>query len=165
MKRLNKIILVLFLSLMSFTVHKFYISITQIDYIKEEKALQITMRFFIDDVERTLQNRYDIELSLATDEENGKTDYYLQKYLHQKFEITISGETQKLNFLGKEYTNDHILIYLEITDVENIDQMEIQNSMLIEEFSEQENYIKININSIKNTFILKKGNDKEMLKF
>jgi len=165
MKRLNKIILVLFLSLMSFTVHKFYISITQIDYIKEEKALQITMRFFIDDVERTLQNRYDIELSLATDEENEKTDYYLQKYLHQKFEITISGETQKLNFLGKEYTNDHILIYLEITDVENIDQMEIQNSMLIEEFSEQENYIKININSIKNTFILKKGNDKEMLKF
>ncbi len=165
MRRLNKIILVLFIPLLSFTVHKYYISITKIDYIKEEKAVQVTMRFFIDDIERTLQNRYDIVLQLATDDENEKTDFYLKKYMSQKFKIKINNELRDFNFLGKEYTNEHILLYLEINNVENINQLEVQNNMLIEEFSEQENYIKIDINKVKKTFILKKGNYKEMLKF
>lgn len=165
MRRLNKIILVLFIPLLSFTVHKYYISITKIDYIKEEKAVQVTMRFFIDDIERTLQNRYDIVLQLATDDENEKTDFYLKKYISQKFKIKINDESQDFYFLGKEYTNEHILLYLEINNVDNINKFEVQNSMLIEEFSEQENYIKIDINKVKKTFILKKGNYKEMLKF
>ena len=40
----------------------------------------------------------------------------------------------------------------------------MQNSMLMEVFEEQQNYVKMTIGEIRKTFILIKANDKEMLK-
>ena len=70
----KKFIVLLFIPLLAFTLHKYYISLTKIDYIENKKTVQITMRFFIDDIENTLQNRYNTTLDLATQEENKKSD-------------------------------------------------------------------------------------------
>lgn len=164
MNFIKKSIIILFIPLLAFTVHKYYISLTKIDYIKEEKLIQITMRFFIDDIENTVQNRFNILLSLDTKEENIKADLFLKKYISQKFKVKINNTYKNFSYLGKEYKNDVVFIYLEMTDIEYINEIEIQNTMLFEDFPEQENYIKLNINSTKKTFILIKENDKEMLK-
>jgi hypothetical protein len=165
MNLLKKSILLLLIPLFAFSAHKYYISLTKIDYIKEKKTVQVTMRFFIDDVEKTLQSRYNIQLELATKQENEKANFYLDKYIGQKFKITINQQKRTLNYLGKEYENDVVFFYLELENIDNIKQIEVQNNMLFEEFEEQENYIKLNINNKKKTFILIKANDKEMLKF
>jgi len=165
MNFMQKSILLLLIPLFAFSAHKYYISLTKVDYIKEKKTVQVTMRFFIDDVEKTLQNRYNIQLELATKQENKKANFYLEKYIGQKFKITINKQERALNYLGKEYENDVVFFYLELTNIDSIEQIEVQNNMLFEEFEEQENYIKLNINNKKKTFILIKANDKEMLKF
>ncbi len=73
--------------------------------------------------------------------------------------------SKKFKFLGKEYENDVVFFYLEITDIEVINQFSVQNRMLFEDFPDQENFIKININNSKKMFVLRKENDKEMLNF
>jgi len=161
----KKAILLLIIPLLAFSAHKYYISLTKIDFIETKKTVQITMRFFIDDIENTLQSRYNTKLELATKDENKKDNFYLEKYIGQKFKVNINGEEKTHKYLGKEYDNDVVFFYLEIPDIEMIDKIEIQNNMLMETFEEQENYIKLNINHIKKTFILIKANDKEMLKF
>jgi len=161
----KKAILLLIIPLLAFSAHKYYISLTKIDFIETKKTVQITMRFFIDDIENTLQSRYNTKLELATKDENKKANFYLEKYIGQKFKVNINGEEKTHKYLGKEYDNDVVFFYLEIPDIEMIDKIEIQNNMLMETFEEQENYIKLNINHIKKTFILIKANDKEMLKF
>jgi hypothetical protein len=166
MKNCKKAFLLLIIPLLAFTVaHKYYISLTKIDFIEDKKTVQITMRFFIDDIENTLKSRINTSLELATKSENKKADFFLEKYISQKFKININEENKNLVYLGKEYDNDVVYFYLEINDIENIDKIEVQNSMLFEAFEEQENYIKLNVNNIKKTFILIKANDKEMLKF
>ncbi len=157
-------ILIIILPIFAFSVHKYYISLTKIDFISQKKTVQITMRFFIDDIENTLKNRYQTELDLATKKENEKSDFYLEKYISQKFKININSKEKSHQYIGKEYENDIVFFYLEITDIEDIKSIEIQNSMLIEDLPEQENYIKININNTKKTIILRKDKDKEMLK-
>lgn len=149
----------------AFSAHKYYISLTKIDFISEKRVVQITMHFFIDDIENTLENRYQTKLKLATKKESEKSDLYLKKYIGQKFKININSKEKTYEYLGKEYQNDVVFFYLEITDIEDIDTFEIQNSMLMEDISEQENYIKINIKNNKKTIVLRKDNDKEMLKF
>ena len=47
------IILVVLLS--SFAWHKFYVSVTQIDYVPNKKRIEITHRIFIDDLEKALE--------------------------------------------------------------------------------------------------------------
>ena len=102
---------------------------------------------------------------MATKQENKKANFYLEKYITQKFKVNINDEDKVYRYLGKEYDNDVVFFYLEIPDIENINKIVVQNSMLFEEFEEQENYVKLNINNTKKTFILIKANDKEMLKF
>lgn len=165
MRFLKKTIILLIIPLFAFSAHKYYISLTKIDYIKDKKEVQITMRFFIDDIENTLQNRFNISLELATKQENKKANFYLETYITQKFKVNINDEDKVYRYLGKEYDNDVVFFYLEIPDIENINKIVVQNSMLFEEFEEQENYVKLNINNTKKTFILIKANDKEMLKF
>ncbi len=161
----KKLLLLLIIPLLAFSAHKYYISLTKIDFKPTKKSVQITMRFFIDDIENTLQNRYNIPFELATKQENKKADFYLDKYIHQKFKIHINGEEKMSTYLGKEYENDVVYFYLEINGIEQIEQIQVQNNMLMETFEDQENYVKLDVNNLKKTFILIKANDKEMLKF
>ena len=151
--------------LFAFGLHKYYISLTKIDFIEKEKSVQITMRFFIDDIEKTLESRYELELELATEKENEKSDMYLEKYISSKFEVIINQNITTYKYLGKEYENDIVFFYMEINDIEVINQISVQNRMLFEDFPDQQNFVKTNINNSKKTFILRKENDKEMLNF
>ena len=165
MKEVKILFLILIIPLFAFGLHKYYISLTKIDYVEKERSVQITMRFFIDDIEKTLENRYETELELATDQENKNANLFLEKYIASKFEVTINHIVKKFKFLGKEYENDVVFFYLEITDIEVINQFSVQNRMLFEDFPDQENFVKININNLKKMFVLRKENDKEMLNF
>jgi len=168
MKKMNilkKSLFLLILPLFAFTAHKYYVSMTKIKYVKETKTIQITMRFFIDDIEKTLNTRFNKDFKLDTSEESTDTDKFLNLYIHQKFEYKINDQFVKYTFLGKEYENDIVFLYLESTDIDNIKTIEVKNKMLLEAFEEQQNFIKLYINDQIKTMILMREYDKEMLKY
>jgi len=150
---------------LSFTIHKYYVSMTEIKYVEEKKEIQITMRFFIDDFEKVLGDQFKKPFALATEKELKDADKFINFYLQQNFRLIINEKALKLHFLGKEYENDVVYLYAEVTDVQSIQSIEIQNRMLFEGFEDQQNYIKLNMNSQKKTFILTKQIDKEFIKF
>ncbi len=151
-------------ALSSYLPHEHYISLTQIEYNSSEKSLQITMRFFIDDLEKAVGGRFDKNLALATPDELKNSNVYIERYLDTKFNLWINGTQRTPNYLGKQYEDDQVFFFLEINKVENIEMVEIQNSMLMEVYEEQQNYVKLRIGEVDKTFILVKANDKEMLK-
>lgn len=164
MKHLHNLIWLLIIPILAFGTHKHYISLTKVDYIQEKKVVQITMRFFLDDIELALENRLEKPLELATDDEDKFAAEYLETYVRQKFKIWINEQETFYNYLGKEYENDEVFFYLEIENIDKIHSIEVENSMLFEAFEEQQNYIKLNLKSVQKTFILVKSNVKEMLK-
>ena len=88
MKKFQGLIILLVIPMLAFTaVHKYYVSVTQIDYVEERGELQITSRLFIDDLEKLLRERYDEGITLAGENETKKVDIYLEKYLKQKIGI------------------------------------------------------------------------------
>ena len=149
--------------LLSFRVHKHYISLTQIEYKESEKALQITMRFFIDDLEKAVGGRFEKDLKLATPEEMKNSDVFIERYVENKFKLWINGESKVASYLGKQYEDDQVFFFLELTDLEKIESLAVQNSMLMEVYEEQQNYVKLRLGDVAKTFILVKANDKEML--
>jgi hypothetical protein len=76
----------------------------------------------------------------------------------------LNGTELTPNYLGKQYEDDQVFFFLEVDKVDNIEVLEVQNSMLMEVYEEQQNYIKLRIGEVDKTFILIKANDKEMLK-
>ena len=166
MKLIKLLIVLLVVPLFAFTaVHKYYISVTQINYVQDKQSVQITSRIFIDDFENLLRARYDENITLASGDELKTTDSYIEKYLTEKLEIVINNKKAKLNFIGKEYDVDIVKCYLEIEGITSIESMEIKNKVLFDLFDDQQNIVKTKINSKQKSFILISQNDKAVLNF
>ena len=165
MKSISFCFVLFLVPLLAFTTaHKYYVSITEIEYVKEQQSVQIISRIFIDDLEKLMRQRFDESITLSSNNESNKVDFYLEKYLKEKIQIQINGMPVSLNFIGKEYDNDVAICYVEISKVENISEFEIQNTLLLDVFEEQQNVVRLNISGIQKSFILIKENDKGLLK-
>ncbi|MDO6760313.1 peptidase E [Tamlana sp. 2_MG-2023] len=165
--KLNKLLLLLLmLPLCAFSsLHKYYISVTQIEYIEEKASVQIISRIFIDDFERLLRERYDDSITLAGKNESPEADAYIARYLSDKLKIHINGADMQLKFIGKAYEADVMKCYLEIEGVQSIKSLGITNNVLFDVFEDQQNIIKTKINSKQKSFILYPQKDYYMLKF
>ena len=166
MNYLKKSFLILLLPLFAFTtVHKFYVSVTNVSYSEKDDALQITSRIFIDDMDQVLKERYDIEAHLATDQESKLSQEYLEKYLRAKFFVEVNGKPKAYTYIGKKYDNDIVVLYLEIPELNlpTVKSIQIQNEMLTDMFDEQQNIVHFKIDGKKKSFVLMKENTKGVL--
>ncbi|HEY5687694.1 MAG TPA: DUF6702 family protein [Yeosuana sp.] len=166
MKRIKIFLLIVILPLMAFSgFHKYYISVTQVDYIQEKQSLQITTRIFIDDFEKVLRERYNENIVLAGKEETKEVNKYIETYLRSKIRVRINGKDVNLIFIGKEYDIDIIQCYIEIQNVTEVKSIEITNEVLFDLFEDQQNMIKTKINSNQKSFLLNTNNKKALLNF
>jgi len=155
---------ILFFILCSF-VHEYYVSVTQIEYIPEEKSLQIITRIDFDDLERTLQDRYDSDIDLTTLDEKPSVKTYIEKYLKEKFELKVNNKKASLDFIGKKYDNDQVICYLEATNIDSFTIIEVKNTVLFENFPEQKNVLKIINDRKRFSLICTNNNPTEFLNF
>jgi hypothetical protein len=148
------------------TVHKFYLSVTNVQYSEKDEALQITSRVFVDDFEDVLEERYGVHTNLSTPLESEMADSYIEKYLRSKLLIRVDGKLVAYKFLGKKYDNDVMVCYLEVPKIKlsKIRTIEIQNEVLTDMYEEQQNVLHFKMNGKKKSFVLMKDSNKGMLK-
>lgn len=130
--------------LLSFGVHKYYISLTQIEYVSEQKSLQIITSVFIDDYELALQKSFDPKIQIDKINKT-KLDSLSAIYLKKHLVIEINDQTVVQNYLTSELDQDEIFFYVEGKDVESFKSMSIDNDILMEIYSQQENIIKTKV--------------------
>ena len=166
MKFFRIVLLVGVLSFSAFTyLHKYYISVTQIEYVGEKQSVQIISRIFTDDFEKVLRERYDESITLDANKNETLIDSYIEKYLSEKIKIKIDGKDCQFKYLGKELDVDVVKVYLEIEGVKAISSFKITNKLLFDLFKDQKNMVKLNINSKKKSYLLTLQNDNALLNF
>ena len=162
----KKFFILLLLPLLAFSAaHKFYVSATDIKYNEEQQALQIISHVFTDDLENLLRTRYSKELFLTKEKEHPSADQYVERYFQDKLRISVNGEQRKLNYLGKEYDKDQLLVYIEIENVEPIKTIGVENAVLTDLFPDQKNVIKVNYGGKIKSLLLMKEAVQGTLKF
>ena len=149
----------------STSAHKFYVSITKMEYVKEKGSLQIITKIFTDDMEDALQQRYSPLISLDTKKETPEANEFLEKYLLQKLNVTVNGKPVTLHYIGKEYDTDMVVAYIEVTGIKNMKNIEIENKVLMEIFPEQQNIIHLKTINSRRSLILDKDEPKGELDF
>jgi len=165
MKTKYTFLLLLLFSLMAFTAHKYYLSLTQITYNNEAKTVEVIINVFIDDIETALNKIHSKDFRLNTKKEPTTTDVHFDKYVRDHIQFNIDGKPVEYQFLGKEYEGDIVYFYLEIKSIEHIHSIEIKNTLLIDFFPKQQNLVKSKVNSVHKSVLLTKGNDKSLLKY
>ena len=145
--------LILFLGFSSFGLHKFYVSIYQIDFVPEKKRVEITARIFMDDLNLALNQEFNTKSQLGEKSETNQDLVVLQKYLAKHLRVSIDGKEQILVFLSKEIDNNVVVVYLKINDIKKISTFKIYNNALLELYSDQQNIIQTNFYNKKRNFI------------
>ena len=166
MKLSKLLLLLLVIPLFAFSgLHKYYISVTQINYAKEQQAVQIISRIFIDDFENVLRSAYDEKITLAGEDEPQIANQYIEDYLKQKLNIKINNKSVTITYIGKEYDGDIMRCYMEIEHVKNIKTITINNNILFDLYEQQQNIVKTKINAQHKSEILSFKNEKMTLNF
>ncbi|RMA57779.1 DUF6702 family protein [Ulvibacter antarcticus] len=156
-------LLLLFPILVGASDHKFYVSITKVEYVEEKQSLQIISQIFIDDIEDVLQQRYNPDISLDTKRETESDALYLKEYVLQKLKIWVNGKPVELNYIGKEYEIDMVKVYIEVTGVSSLKTFEVENKLLMDLFEEQQNIIHFKEKGKRKSLILERDNPKGLL--
>lgn len=160
------LLLFLVLPLLSFMgMHKFYVSVTDIEYNPETESLQLISRIFIDDMENLLKTRYNKELYLTKKEEHPEADAYLEKYFSQKLKIEVNGKQYPLSYLGKKYDNDILKVFIEIKNVGVPEQVLVQNEILTDLFPDQKNVVHVNLDGEIKSLLLTRSQESGLLNF
>jgi hypothetical protein len=160
------LLLFVLLPLLAFTAaHKFYVSATDIEYNEKARSLQIISHVFTDDLEDLLKARYNKDLFLLKEGEHSEADRFVKKYFQDKLKISVNGREQQLNYIGKEYDKDQLLVYLEVENVEPPSHISVENAVLTDLFPEQKNVIKVEHNDEVKSLLLTRNEVRGSLNF
>ncbi len=165
-KKINIIsLLFLYCIVTSFTMHKFYVSVTQIDYVAKKNRVEITSRIFIDDLNKVLEKKYNKKIHLASNREIPEAKDLVKSYLKEKMSVSINNKPVEMQFLGTEIDNDVLICYLKVSFSEKITTFGFENSILTEMFSDQQNLLHTDINNEKSSYLLTNSERTAFLKF
>jgi hypothetical protein len=146
-----------------FYLHPIHVSITEIEFDRKDKALEIMMRVFIDDLELTLRNSLNKpELDILNPQYGSTTDQLVEKYLADHFRITLDNKIQKTRYLGHEREGEAFIFYIEVPNVSDWKTIGIHNDIIMATYDDQSNivhvYVDDNVKSLRLTPRAPSGN-------
>lgn len=166
MKRIPIVLLLLIVPIcIAAGVHKFYASVTKIEYVESKQSLQIITQIFTDDLEKALTERNQRKVHLGTKKEKSADVALMKQYVLDKLVIFVNGKPATINYIGNKYETDQVKLYLEIKGVTSLKSIEIENKVLLGMFEDQQNIIHIKTSKNRRSLILDRDNPKGLLKF
>lgn len=137
--------------------HKFYLSVTQMEFDADKNRITAISRVFVDDLEETLRQRYDVQLALGTDREDEKASFYIRRYMEQKLTVEINNVPLKFSFAGFTYQNDQIVLLSEFSIIDSDEyEIKVTNTLITDAYSEQQNLVHFRMNQKKQSEVLTK---------
>ena len=152
------------ISLSSFAMHKFYVSIYQVNFNQKKQILEITSRIFIDDLNAILKTKYNQKTHIGEPNEIPQDVILMKKYILDNFSVKINGQQKTINYLSKELEGNVVICYYNVKEISKIKTLEIQNTTLFDLNSDQQNIIQTTIYTKKQSLLLTPDNVKGLLK-
>lgn len=132
-----------------FLLHPIHISVSEITYSEKDKALQITSRIFIDDLELSIRaERKENELDLIEPKNGLTTEKMVSDYVLKHLAVKLDDKIQKLKFLGMELEEPALICYIEIENVKKFKTIEVRNDIIMETHDDQSNLVHVTYKGI-----------------
>lgn len=135
--------------------HTYHTSLTRIDLNPSSKTLEISIQLFNHDVQPMLERRLKKRIDLAKSPE---VDGELLRYLTENFGVRAKDGSEALpKWIGKEFENDVVHVYLEIPFDGRLEGATVRNSIFFESFPEQTNHVIVRFEGKRSDLVFKSG--------
>ena len=123
-------------------IHPFHVSVSDIKYKEDQKAIQVSTRIFLDDLEIALR-RYsgNAKLNITEEDEWDMINDHLRGYVMENLKLSDEKGVMSGTYIGAEIEDDVMWVYIEIEKVRKLKTIKVWNSLLFEVFGDQENLV------------------------
>jgi len=142
------------------------VSVTEVNYSEKNSAIQITSRYFIDDMNTVLSTHFDRSIYISDTQDKKVNLEYIEKYIRSKFFVKVNNVPVAYTFVGMKQEADLIICYIEIPKVASatLKSIAVDNEVLVHLYEEQKNILHFNILGQKKSFVLMKQDARGLLK-
>ncbi|MEP6845734.1 MAG: DUF6702 family protein [Panacibacter sp.] len=126
-------------------VHPFFVSMTDINYNDHTKSLEISVRIFTDDLENALRKYHTGKIDILHPADKDQMNAYVNEYIQQHLQLKINDKTAELSFVGYEEQSESIWSYLEVKNIDKVNNVNIVNSLLHDYNTNQINMMHIKV--------------------
>ena len=146
-------------------IHAIHVSVSEISYSEKDKALQITSRIFIDDLELAIRSKLNTpELDILHPNNGQTTDQLVSAYLTDHLKFKLDNKPVKIKYLGSEIEDVALICYIEIEGVKKFKMLEVLNTVIQEIHNDQSNLVHITYKGPVKSFRLMKDKPSDIFK-
>ena len=148
-----------------FPFHDFHVTHTNIHYNDESKSMEITIKVAIEDLEKSIENKFTKKLDdLSDNQENINSEKLIIEYFRNNLTFSVQENTKEFKWVGKETSNNlhDIYLYFEIPNFvknENIESITIKNTLFLDLYDYQTNIVLIELTERKYNLTFTMDND------
>lgn len=133
--------------------HTFYVSHSTIYHHVQAGNMEVTIRLFTHDLERALAGDNPLALRIGDDRESPLADHLVRDYVKQHFSVIIDNLPVNLSYIGKEVEHDRLYVYFEYPPPVAFNTMIITNTLLVDAFPGQKNYLTLEMAGWKQSLV------------
>lgn len=111
-------------------LHPFFVSVIEIEHNPKDATAEISVRIFTDDLEKTLQKQTTSTIDIIKPTNKAVIDQKISQYIGQKLQLKINGKAVKFNYIGYEIIKESTWSYFEVTDIKEMNAVDINCSIL-----------------------------------
>ncbi|MCU7618171.1 hypothetical protein NZ698_13260 [Chryseobacterium sp. PBS4-4] len=147
MKKIILVFSILFF-LFSFTErkHPYHVGSLEINYNSKSKTFEITGRFFLDDLENGLGEKYGRPFHFNDEIYKTQLNIALKNYCTEYFKLKANNQFVKVKYVGYEEDSESVNVFLESEVVNNPKKVEAAVSFLYNLYDDQINIVHIIVN-------------------
>lgn len=145
------IFLSLFFAFCSFKIHPYHVGSVEFNYNQKSKTFEITGRFFMDDLENAVSEKYGKTVRFQDAKQKAAINEALKKYCTDYIKLKTNNQFLKVNYLGFEEDKESVDVFLESEVVENPKKVETSVSFIYNLYDDQMNIIHIIVNGNRKT--------------
>lgn len=127
-------------------LHPFHVTVCEIEHDPDTKALQVSQRMFLDDLEQTLDKTYHVRIDIMNPENKQLRDSLIQDYVLTHLTITVDGKPRKRDYIGHEIEDDVMWCYIEYHGVKKLETVDVTNTVFFDVYDDQSTIVHVKYN-------------------
>ena len=134
--------------------HPFFVSVTDINHNEKAQQLEISVRIFADDFEKTLTQYGKAKLDITHPADKNAAERRINQYIQNHLKISVNEQPLNYRFVGYEIQAESAWVYFEIDHVPLVKKLAVVNTVLCDYEKQQINIIHATVRSKEESYKL-----------
>ena len=123
--------------LTSYSVHPHYVGITEIEYIPSKKEIQISCKWFVDDLEDALKAYSAKKFNITNNPDVICNDSIIKSYMRSHVRLQTDNKDQIIQCVGAEIEKGAVWVYWKAENISGYNMLNFYNDLFCESHADQ----------------------------